>query len=282
MEDREPRLGHRPFWLVRRGWDHASGRVTRQSVVMRVLITGAAGFIGRKLTQALEREHELRLGDVHPIAGDGRFVPCDVTCPAEVQGAVQGIDAVIHLAIAGGHEGDYEEDQFNQRRFDVNVKGMHNVLQAARRAGVRRIVHTSSIMVVWGYRPPEWVPADAAARPVGTYAQTKHLAEVLCEHAACASDMSIVCLRIAKPIDLEDPAWKQRPIRPQWVPYPDLVEAYRLALTADVSGCEIVTVVGESSLRRWDLSKAERVLGYRPRYRLEELGYTLGEEDAPI
>jgi uronate dehydrogenase len=249
---------------------------------MRILITGAAGFVGRKLTQALEDEHGLRLGDVRPIAGDGRFVPCDVTYPAEVQAAMRGIDAVIHLAIASGHEGDYEDAQFNQLRFDVNVKGTWNVLDAARHAGVRRIVHTSSIMVVWGYRPPEWVPADAAARPVGTYAQSKHLAEVLCEHVARASDLSIVCLRIAKPIDLIDPARKQRPIRPQWVPFPDLVEAYRLALTADVSGCEIVTVVGESSRRRWDLSKAERVLGYRPRYRLEEMGYTLGEEDTPI
>jgi uronate dehydrogenase len=195
---------------------------------------------------------------------------------------MQGIDAVIHLAIAGGHEGDYEDDQFNQLRFDVNVKGTWNVLEAARRFGVRRIVHTSSIMVVWGYRHPEWVPADAAARPIGTYAQTKHLAEVLCEHAARTSHQSIVCRRTAKPIDLEDPAWKQRPLRPQWVPFPDLVEAYRLALTADVSGFEIVTVVGASSRCRWDLSKAERLLGFRPRYRLEEMGYTLGDENTPL
>ena len=94
--------------------------------------------------------------------------------------------------------------------------------------------------------------------------------------------MSIVCLRIAKPIDLDDPAWKQRPLRPQWIPLPDLVEAYRLALSADISEFEIVTVVGENSHRRWDLSKAERVLGFRPRWRLEEMGYTLGGENAPL
>lgn len=249
---------------------------------MRILITGAAGFIGRKLTRSLERAHDLRLGDIQPIAGDARYVPCDVTCPAEVQAAMQGIEAVIHLAIAAGHEGPYEDDPFNQLRFDVNVKGTWNVLEAARRSGVRRIVHTSSLMVVWGYPHPEWVPADAAARPVGTYAQTKHLAEVLCEHAARTSDLSIVCLRIAKPIDLEDPVWKQRPLRPQWVPFPDLVEAYRLALSASISGFEIVTLVGESSLRRWDLSKAEHLLGFRPQYHLEEMGYTLGDENVPV
>lgn len=249
---------------------------------MRVLITGAAGSIGRKLTQALEREYELRLGDIQPIAGEAQFVPCDVTNPDQVHAAMHGMDAVVHLAIAAGHEGDYEDDHFNQLRFDVNVKGTWNVLDAARRAGVRRIVHTSSIMVVWGYPPPALIPADAAARPVGTYAQTKHLAEVLCEQTARSSNLSIVCLRIAKPVDLDDAAWKERPIRPQWMPFPDLVNAYRLALTAEISGFEIVTVVGESSRRRWDLSKAERVLGYRPQYWLEEMGYTLGDERMPF
>jgi uronate dehydrogenase len=245
---------------------------------MRILITGAAGLIGRKLTQALEGQHDLRLGDVEQIAGDPRSVPCDATRPPEVQAAMSGIEAVIHLAIASGHEGEYEEDRFNQQRFDVNVKGTWNLLEAARRAGVRRFVHTSSLMVVWGYPFPEWVPSDAPARPVGTYAQTKYLGEILCEQAALSSGLSIVCLRIAKPIDLEDPAWKNRPLRPQWIAFPDLCEAYRLALSADNLRFEIVTIVGESSRRRWDLSKAERVLGYRPQYRLEDLGYTLGGE----
>jgi uronate dehydrogenase len=249
---------------------------------MRILITGASGLIGRKLTKALEREHELRLGDVRPIAGDSRFVPCDVTRPAEVAAAIKGSDAVIHLAIASGHEGEYEDDAFNQERFDVNVKGTWNVLEAARRAGVRRFVHTSSLMVVWGYAAPEWVASDAPARPVGTYARTKHLAEVLCEQAAREFKLSIVCLRIAKPIDLDDPAWKARPIRPQWIAFPDLVEAYRLAVAASDVEFEIVTIVGEGSRRRWDLLKAERVLGYRPTLRLEDMGYMSGDEAAPV
>src|SRR5579859_6963072 len=194
---------------------------------MKVLITGAAGYIGRKLTRALEGEHDLRLGDVRPLAGDPRNVSCDVTRPDEVQAAMRGINAVVHLAIAAGHEGDYEDDAFNQQRFDVNVKGTWNALEAARRAGVSRFVHSSSLMVVWGYSPPVWVTSDAPARPVGTYAKTKQLAEVLCEHAARESNLSIVCLRIAKPIDLDDTTWKSRPVRPQWIPFPDLEQAYR-------------------------------------------------------
>jgi uronate dehydrogenase len=249
---------------------------------MRVLITGAAGYVGQRLSRGLEADHELRLGDLSVPAGDARWVHLDVTRPADVEAAMRGVEAVIHLAVASGHEGDYEDDAFNQLRFDVNVRGTCNVLEGARRAGVRRFVHTSSLMVVWGREPPEWVASDAPPRPVGTYAVTKQLAETLCEYYARSFGMSVLCLRIPKPIDPDDPGWRGRRIRPQWLAFPDLIQAYRRALAAPDIGFEIVTVVGESSRRRWDLSKAERLLGYRPSVRLEELGYELGDEREPF
>jgi uronate dehydrogenase len=94
--------------------------------------------------------------------------------------------------------------------------------------------------------------------------------------------MSILCIRIPKPIDLNDESWKRHRIRPQWLAFPDLIQAYRLALTAPDIGFEIITIVGESTRRRWDLSKAEQLLGYRPTIRLEELGYQFGDEREPF
>jgi nucleoside-diphosphate-sugar epimerase len=249
---------------------------------MRLLITGAAGYVGRRVSRGLEVEHDLRLGDLAVLEGDSRWVRLDVTRPADVEAAMRGVEAVIHLAVASGHEGDYEDDAFNQLRFDVNVRGTCNVLEAARRAGVPRFVHTSSLMVVWGRLPPEWVASDALPHPVGTYAVTKQIAETLCEYYARSFGLSVLCLRIPKPIDPDDPAWRGRRIRPQWLAFPDLIQAYRLALAAPDIGFEVVTVVGESSRRRWDLSKAERVLGYRPTLRLEELGFELGDEREPF
>jgi uronate dehydrogenase len=243
-------------------------------------LTGAAGYVGRRLAVGLGGEHELRLGDVTPL-DDPRWLKLDVTRPEEVEPAMRGVDAVVHLAVASGHEGEHEDDAFNQLRFDVNVKGTWNVLEAARRAGVRRFVYTSSLMVVWGYPPPEWVGSDARPRPAGTYALTKQLGEALCEHYARAHGLSVVCLRIPKPIDPDDPAWRRRPIRPQWLAFADLVQAYRLALVAPDISFEIVTVVSESTRRRWDLAKAERVLGYRPTVRLEVQGFLLGDEREP-
>lgn len=249
---------------------------------MRVLITGAAGYVGRMLVPELEKDHDLRLGDLHPPAGDPRGVRLDVARVEDVLAAAQGMDAILHLAVASGQEGEIEDDAFNQLRFDVNVKGTWNVLEAARRAGVRRLVHTSSIMVTWGYPPPAPIAGDARARPAGTYALTKHLGEVLCDQFAREYSMSIVCLRISKPIDPSDARRRGRPIRPQWLPTPDLVRAYRLALQATNIDFAIVTVVGESSRRRWSLSEAERLLGYRPTVRLEDLGFVLGDEREPF
>lgn len=248
---------------------------------MKVLITGATGLVGRNIVSALEKEHELRLGARRKM-DDPRWVPMDITDPEQVQQAMQGIDAVIHLAIASGQEGNVEDDAFNQLRFDVNVKGTFNVLEAARRAGVKRFIHTSSIMVVWGYEFPEYVAGDAPPKPVGSYAITKYLAENLCEQYTTQYGMSIVCMRIPKPIDIEDPVWKKRKLRPQWIAFPDLSEAYRLALVAPDIDFEVVTIVAESSQRRWDLSKAERVLGYKPKHILENEGFEVADENVPL
>ena len=67
-----------------------------------------------------------------------------------------------------------------------------------------------------------------------------------------------------------------------WIAFPDLVQAYRCAVEAKDIGFEVVTIVGESAHRRWDLKKAKQVLGYRPSIRLADLGYRLGDEKEPF
>ena len=57
-------------------------------------------------------------------------------------------------------------------------------------------------------------------------------------------------MRIPKPLDIDDPVWKRRKLRPQCIAFPDLADAYRLAVVAPDIGFEIVTIVAESSKRR--------------------------------
>jgi uronate dehydrogenase len=239
-----------------------------------VLVTGATGEVARGVLPLLEQDFDLRLLSLSPAAGDARSVQADLLDWQALAAAMRGVDAVLHLAVASGHGGVYEDDPFNDRRFDVNVKGTFHVFETARRAGVRRVVQVSSLMVVWGYGAAAPVPGDAPPRPVGTYALTKALAEQIAGHYAEQHGLEVVTLRIAAPLDVTSPDLTRKPVRPQQVPLPDLARAFTLALTVPLSGYQVVTVVGDSSRRVWDLGPARRVLGYEPRYRLDDLGVT--------
>jgi uronate dehydrogenase len=242
-----------------------------------VLVTGGSGEVARGVLPFLERDFDLRLLSPDAPDGDPRRVRADILDWQALTHAMRGARAVLHLAIAPGHSGPYEDDDFNDRRFDVNVKGTYHVFEAARRAGVRRVVHVSSLMVVWGYGADAPVPGDAPPRPVGTYALTKALAEEVARHYAESHGMEVVVLRIAAPLDVSAPDLRGKRVRPQQVPFPDLAQAFARALTVPLSRYEVVTVVGESSRRVWDLGPARRVLGYEPRYRLDDLGIVFDE-----
>jgi uronate dehydrogenase len=243
-----------------------------ESSPMVVLITGGTGEVARGVVPFLERTFALRLLALHPPKGDPRSVRADILDWTALKEAMQGAEAVLHLAVASGHSGVYEDDSFNDLRFDVNAKGTYHVFEAARRASVRRVVHVSSLMVVWGYGETRLVPGDAPARPVGTYALTKALSEEIARHYAEVHDLEVVTLRIAAPLDVTDPQLHGKKVRPQQVPIPDLAQAFTRALTAPLTGYEVVTIVGESSRRQWDLEPARRLLGYAPVYRLDDLG----------
>ncbi len=237
-----------------------------------VLVTGATGEVGRGVLPWLQERFSLRLLSLDPPNGDPRYIQADLLDWEALSAVLQGVEAVLHLAIAPGHSGVYEDDAFNDRRFDVNVKGTFHIFEAARRANVRRVVHVSSLMVVWGHGTMGPIAGDASPRPVGTYALTKLLSEEIARHYAENHNMEVITLRITAPLDINDPERLRQPVRPQQVPLPDLAQAFIRALTVPLERYEVVTIVGESSRRIWDLGPARRVLGYEPRYRLDDLG----------
>lgn len=246
-----------------------------------VLVTGATGEVGRGVVPLLEKDFTLRLLALDAPGGDPRRVQADVFDWNALASALEGVQAVLHLAVAGGRSGTYEDDAFNDRRFDVNVKGAHHVFEAARRAGVRRVVHVSSVMAVWGHgleahARGTLVPGDAEPWPVGTYALTKALAEEIARHYARQHGLEAIVVRIAAPLDVTADL-KGKRVRPQQVPVPDLAQAFARALTVPLGRFEVVTVVGASSRQLWDLGPARRVLGYAPRYQLDDLGVSFAE-----
>ncbi|HEV7557508.1 MAG TPA: NAD-dependent epimerase/dehydratase family protein [Kofleriaceae bacterium] len=156
---------------------------------MRILITGAGGQIGHDLIGALiAAGHQLVSTDLaprppsHAHAG-GEWHRLDVTDPAAVQHVFteHRPELVFHLAAILSARGETDP----RLAYDVNQTGTWNVLEAARRAKVARLVFTSSI-AVFGPPPsgplPDPCPDDVALHPTTMYGVTKVSGELLCAY----------------------------------------------------------------------------------------------------
>ena len=151
-----------------------------------VLVTGGTGFIGRHLCRRLVSEGcRVRVlcrdgsaaGD---LAGAVEVATGDVTAPSSLPAALAGADTVFHLASALG------ATPFGPQGFTaVNAEGTKNVLDAARAAGVRRVVHCSSVGVLGGIQGPP-AAEDAPLRPEDDYERSKAQGEQIAREAAAA------------------------------------------------------------------------------------------------
>jgi uronate dehydrogenase len=223
-----------------------------------VLVTGAAGLIGGWLRGALpERGWPLRSLDVVPVPeprpGEEHVV-ADVTDLAAMVEATTGASAVVHLA---GIATESTWPAINH----ANIQGTYCALEAARRAGVRRVVLASSNHAA-GYtpRPGEGLltEADAPHRPDTYYGVSKATMEALGSLYVDRYGMDVVCLRIgsARP---EPTTVRQLAT---WLSPTDTVGLVDAALRAPSPGFAVVWGVSDNTRRWWDLTAAE-ALGYR-------------------
>lgn len=105
---------------------------------MRVLVTGSSGYVGTRVVERLE-------ADGHEVRPFSRGAGGDITDPASVERAAQGVDAVVHLvAILDGSDAQFEA---------VNAQGPANAVAAAKAAGVRRFLHMSALGVSAEHAP---------------------------------------------------------------------------------------------------------------------------------
>ena len=163
------------------------------STRQRLLVTGGRGLLGNAvITTAVARGWQVHALQRHPSGvADGASVVDvigSITDPASIDRAIEGCDAVVHLAARVGIEGRWSDFE------SVNVLGTQMVLDAARRAGVESFVHVSSPSVAHAGRALEGAgaaPADPATAR-GHYSRSKAMAEQL---VLANTDFPVVVLR---------------------------------------------------------------------------------------
>ena len=221
-----------------------------------VLITGAAGTIGRALRQGLHgRVGTLRLLDVAPLGaprpGEEQLT-ADIRDLDAVTAAMEGVDATVHLA------GIPHEDSFH-RIQETNIVGTYNVYEAARKQGCPRVVLASSLHVTGFYDTRERISPEMPVRPDSFYGVSKACGENLGRLYADKHGLQVACVRIG--------TFAERPTTLRhlstWLSPRDAVELFwRCLVTPDLG---FTVVYGTSATRRgwWDSGPVEQ-LGYRP------------------
>ena len=283
---------------------------------MKVLITGAAGFIGKHVTETLKGTgHEVITLDM-PHYGS-MDLAVDITQPLD---PIPGLDAVIHLA-AVSHPRDC--DNAPGRAFDVNVNGTHQVLNMALESGVRKVVFASTAHV-YGISP-KYLPTDEI-HPLwlqNNYTLTKILGEQLCQLYHDNHGLSYTVLRLFNAYgpgqglgyfipDMIGKAKDKGITLPganttkDWVYVDDVARAFLLAMESPYVGAinigtgvetELFTIAEhiaraytvpfsfspvEGATRMWaDVTRAKRILGWEPYKTIREgLRDIIGAEKA--
>ncbi len=157
----------------------AVGRYTPPlvSAIDGILVTGGAGFVGATLVRRLMASgyrvrvlDNLSTGDAAHLAGvDAELVKGDIRDAAALDDALEGMGAIIHLAAAGSVIGSVQDPGTN---FEVNVIGTFRVLDAARRAGVERVVLASTGGALIGDATPP-VNERSLPKPISPYGASK-------------------------------------------------------------------------------------------------------------
>ena len=240
-------------------------------MVRRVLLTGAGGRVGEAILGELADAYEWRLLDREPLVGDqgGETVVADVTDEDAIRDAMEGMDAVIHLAGDPRPEAPWDSVLRN------NVDGTRVVFEAAAEAGVEKIAFASSNHAVGAYETDERTPdlyrsdddfqleGTELPRPGNLYGVSKAAGEVLGRYYHDEYGLSVVCVRIGNLTKGHPPIDYERG-QAMWLSYRDCAHLFDRCLQAAYE-YEIVFGISDNDRKYYSIERAREVLGYKPR-----------------
>lgn len=228
-----------------------------------VLVTGAAGTVGRTVTAALRATHRVRTFDrVAMPDGGATHVLGDLADRAAVEKAVAGVHTVVHLGACPSMDADFMRDLLKP-----NIEGLWHMLDAARAAGVKRFIFASSCNVAFGAKELAQLKTDTV-HVFNPYGATKALGEVLGRWFFDTYGMEFLAVRIGYFRGVyDDPGLREGWLRRIWFGPRDCARFFRLAVEAAPFGYAIVYACSNNDEKYLDLTSARELLGYAPEER---------------
>lgn len=241
----------------------------------KVLVTGISGRIGQLVCEHLGERYDISGLDRNAFDG----VPTRVADIAEfnaIETAFEGMDVVIHLA------GNPSPRAAWEATLEANIVGTRNVFEAARRAGVKRIVYASSHHVAgfFGLKQDPWksvyegrigeirqplpLLGTDLIRPDSYYGVSKAFGESLGSYFHDAFGISVICLRIGWVMTPDDPSFSAASLS-LWLSHRDTIQLFQKSVEAPATvGFAIINGESNNRLGIWDLEPGRRILGYFP------------------
>jgi uronate dehydrogenase len=224
-------------------------------VFSKLLLTGAAGQLGRELRPRLKAYCDvLRVSDQNDlgVAAVGEEIQtADLANASGMQTLLKDVNAVVHL-------GGVSTEQAWAPILASNIVGMVNLYEAARLQGTKRIVFASSNHVTGFYRQDEVVNTKMPTKPDGFYGLSKAFGEDLAELYWARWGIETVSLRIGS--SYAEP--KDRRMLATWLSFDDLERLVVSALTAPIVGHTIIFGMSDNQTSWWDNTHAKHI-GYR-------------------
>lgn len=202
------------------------------------------------------RVAKLRLLDLQPLDAEHEqeeVIVGNIRDQESLYAAMQGAHGVVHLA------GIADEADFHDL-VEVNILGTYNVLEAARRAGVSRVVYASSNRVAGFYSTDVVVNSDMPPRPDGFYGVSKVTGEALGRLYADKFGLQVAAVRIGS---FEDAPLDIRQLS-TWLSHADCVAAFLAAMTTPNLTFASFYAVSRNQRRWWDIDNGA-LIGFEPR-----------------
>ncbi|MCH8294671.1 NAD(P)-dependent oxidoreductase [Candidatus Poribacteria bacterium] len=235
----------------------------------KILITGAAGRIGRVLKDRLKSRYNLRLlyhRTVLEAEPDEEVIIASITDLDRMVEAVDGVDAVVHLAGNPSTQATFEE------ALEVNIRGTYCIYEAAKRTGTNRIIFASTNHVTGFYEQEGiYTTSKMLVRPDSYYGVSKAFGEDLGRYYVDAFGLAVISLRIGsfQPVESVQNRNSDR-ILSTWVSHRDTVQLVWRSIEAEEVKFGIYYGISNNTRAYWDIQNARDELGYEPEDNAED------------